>query len=142
MSLHEEIKTAIQTALRDCVNQDEISPTILAACVQKIFAQETIEPHIEYTSREHLKQMARKELAGRFEPDGEKNSAHEDQTDLFGDVLQVMYPIEREKGTEPIYKKRESLTDAQVTWNIWQLKKSADARNKHADALQAWLDAR
>jgi hypothetical protein len=56
--------------------------------------------------------------------------------------LQHRYPTPRPAGAEPIYKKREALSRAELAWNVAMLRKSAAARLEHADALQAWADAR
>jgi len=140
MSLHEEVAAALQREIDSLGAAIALSPTTLALAVQRHFSDAQIEPHVQYTSLEHLKQMARRALAGRYEPEGEENEAH--QGDLFTGHLQDRYPVPRVKGDEPIYKHRDALTVAELAWNVDQLRKSAAARLRHADALQAWADSR
>lgn len=140
MSIHEEVNAAIYQAIEVLGSAIALSPTTLALSVQRKFSEDHIEPHVQYTSLEHLKQMARKVLARRYEPDGEDNAAH--QGELFSGQLQDRYPIPLKRGDDPVYKSRDQLSPTEVAWNIDQLRKSAAARLRHADALQAWADNR
>lgn len=118
-----------------------ISPAALAHRVFEEFSTGEEEPHIHYTSLEHLKHMARIFLARRKDVDGDMNPAHGAQSDLdFGVTftgLQDRYPLPRKQGEEPAYKLRSELTDEERAWNVQQLRKSASTRLKHADALEA-----
>jgi hypothetical protein len=136
MSLHESIVTDMSKVISDMGDCSIISPTSLALKVQSEYAEGKLEPHIEYTSLEGLKSIARKLLAGNFDADGEANSAH--QGEMFSGHLQDRYPVPRKKGVEPVYKLREALTSDEVMWNVRTLRKSAEARLLHADALEAW----
>lgn len=140
MSVHEDVAVAIQREIDSLGSAIALSPTTVALAVQRHFSNAPMEPHLQYLSLEHLKHMARRALAGRYEPDGEQNEAH--QGDMFSGHLQDRYPIPRQKGTEPVYKHRESMTVAELDWNVALLRKSANARLRHADALQAWTDGR
>lgn len=140
MSLHEDLVDAINQEIEAFGDAMAIQPTSIALAVQDKFAQGKLQPHIQYTSLEHLKHMARRVMAGRFEPDGEDNPVH--QGELFSGTLQDRYPVPRQRGTEPTYKRREDLSDFELRWNVDQLRKSASARMKHADALLAWADSR
>lgn len=142
MSLHEEIGFAIQREIDSMGDAIALSPTSLAIAVQRSFEASSIEPHIAYTSLEHLKQMARRVLARNFDTTGDDGDAREIQGEMFSGQLQDRYPLPRVGSAEPIYKRRDSLTQSEVDWNIRQLRKSAAARLEHADALQAWADAR
>lgn len=139
MNLHEDITAAIRREIEALGDAVSLSPTSLALAVQRIYSSE-IEPHVQYTSLEHLKQMARSALARRFDADADESAAY--QGDMFAGQLQDRYPTPRAKGAEPIYKKRDALSAAELDWNIQQLRKSAAARLEHADALQAWADGR
>jgi hypothetical protein len=139
MSLHEEISVAIQREIDSMGDAIALSPTSLAIAVQRSYASE-IEPHVQYTSLEHLKQIARSVLSRRFDADAEESDAY--QGEMFAGQLQSRYPTPRGTGGEPIYKAREHLSASELTWNITQLRKSAAARLEHADALQAWADGR
>lgn len=114
-----------------------ISPSSLAYGVYQAFCTGDEEPHIQYTSVEQLKQMARAFLRGQKDPDSDENIAHGDQGDFGFKGLQDRYPLPRKAGEEPAYKLRHLLTAEERAWNVAQLRKSADARNAHADALEA-----
>lgn len=137
MSLHESIHTAMMRYIEDRRDCAIISPAAIAAATLSQFADAQIEPHIEYASLEHFKNMARKVLARRFDDEGEDNSAYAGQGELFSGHLQDRYPIRRVAGEEPSYKLRALLTAEERAWNVKTLRKSADARLAHADALEA-----
>lgn len=140
MSLHEDISTAFQDEIQALGDAHVLSPTSLALAVQRRFSGSDLEPHIQYTSLEHLKQMARRALVKNFEPDSDETAAY--QGELFSGQLQERYPIPRPASQEPQYKLRNQLTHGELAWNIATLRKSAAARLQHADALQAWGDMR
>lgn len=139
MSLHENIVAEMHKMV-DENDADIITPSSLAQAAQRIYVRGRLEPHIEYASLEHLKQLARKVLAGRHDAESDENEAH--QGTLFSGMLQTRYPIPRADGAEPAYKLREFLTEAEVSWNVATLRKSAEARLEHADALEAWHHSR
>ena len=139
MSLHEEITSALHAEIDAKVGAIILSPTTLALAVQDRYGTGH-EPHVAYTSLEHLKHMARAILGGRFDTDG--LGASPNQADLFTGHLQDRYPVPRVRGEEPKYKQRDALSSEEVAWNVEQLRKSADARLRHADALAAWADGR
>lgn len=90
---------------------------------------------VEWTSVEEFKQIARRELRGKFEHDSDENDVY--QNDMFAGHLQDYYPV-RVVGEEPFYKRRELLTDDEIDQNLRSLKKQADARLQHYDALAAY----
>jgi hypothetical protein len=137
MTIHEDINSAMQKWIDERSDSVVISPTALAMATQQQFERGELEPHIEYTSLEHLKQMARRILANRFGDEGEDNPAYDEQGELFSGQLQDRYPLPRSKGAEPQYKLRNLLTARERVWNVGQLRKSAFARLAHADALEA-----
>lgn len=115
-----------------------IDPGALAHRTYEQFCTGDEEPHIAYTSVEQFKQMARKFLARNCDADSDDNPAHGIQGELaFSGKLQDRYPLPRKPGEEPAYKLRHLLTFDERAWNVAQLRKSADARNEHADALEA-----
>lgn len=119
-----------------------VSPSALAYGVHKALAAGTENDTISYLSFEHLKQMCREFLRRRKDADGEDNDAHSAQGEFgfgvrFSGKLQDRYPIPRRDGEEPTYKLRHHLTPEERYWNVMQLRKSAQARLEHADALQA-----
>jgi len=119
-----------------------ISPASLAHGVHEEFTSGEEDLHIQYASLEHMKHMARVFLARQKDADGEENAAHAAQGDLdlgvgFSGKLQDRYPLPRKEGEEPVYKLRSELTELERAWNVKQLRKSAQARQEHADALEA-----
>jgi len=136
MTIHEEISVAMQRWIDERGEVAVMSPTALAVATLRWFEANSIEPHIEYTSLEHFKQIARRVLAGRFDIDSEENPVYE-QGELFSGHLQERYPLPRSKGSEPQYKLRALLTDRERAWNVEMLRKAAMSRLAHADALEA-----
>lgn len=142
MNQHQKINAEFErqyTFLSDAI---VISPAALAHRVFEIFSSGEEEPHIEYTSLEHLKHMARVFLARRKDADGDLNETHGAQGDLdlgvtFSGKLQDRYPLPRKPGEEAAYKLRSQLNEDERVWNVNQLRKSARARLEHADALEA-----
>lgn len=119
-----------------------VLPITLANGAFEQFTSGEEDLHIQYTSLEHLKHMARVFLARRKDADGDKNAAHVAQGDLdlgeaYSGKLQDRYPLPRNQGEEPAYKLRSELTAEERAWNVMQLRKSANARLEHADALEA-----
>ena len=114
-----------------------ISPAAVAVAVLRQYAPAALEPHIEYASLEHLKHMARRVLARRFDDDGAENRTYNAQAEMFSGYLQDRYPLPRTADEEPTYKLRGLLTAEERAWNVALLRKSATARLEHADALEA-----
>lgn len=138
MNLHEGIRAAIARFIeerRDCVI---ISPGAIASAIYLQFASAQVEAHIAYASIEHFKQMARHALRARFDDDGEENPAYTGQGELFSNRLQERYPVPRKADEDPVYKRLEDLTRDELRWNVRSLRRSADARLAHADALDAY----
>jgi hypothetical protein len=142
LSLHESIATAMARFIEDRRDCAILSPAAIASATLQTFCEDRLEPHVEYASLEHFKNMARKALAARFDDEGEQNTSYAAQGELFSGHLQERYPVPRVAGTDPVYKLRDSLTDDEVRWNLRTLRKSADARLAHADALEAWHQSR
>lgn len=136
MNLHEAIVSDIHAVLGQNEGVDQVSPTSVALALQAEYAAAGVNPKVAYASLQHLKQMARAVLAGRYSAESDESEAH--QGELFSGHLQTRYPIPRSKGADPVYKLREALTHEEAKWNVEQLRKSAKARMAHADALEAW----
>jgi len=84
-----------------------------------------------------LRQLARGILHRRFGP-GRDEKDDDDRGSLFPD-LQWRYPSARSAtAEEPIYVLRDLMTEADVKYNVSRLRAEAAAKNKHADALEAW----
>jgi len=141
MNQHQRINnemTQQYEAMREAVL---VSPSGLAHRVFETFATGEETPQVEYTSLEHLKHMARVFLAKQKDPDSDDSEAYAAQGDLpgfsFSGKLQDRYPLPRKAGDEPVYKLRSQLSSEERAWNVQQLRKSAQGRQEHADALEA-----
>lgn len=139
MSLHEDIIIEMHRIV-DNSQADIITPASLAIAVQGKFVSGRLEPHIEYTSLEHFKQLARKVLSSKHDTESDENEVY--QGELFTGLLQTRYPLPRKQGEEPAYKLLEMLTPEEIKWNLASLRKSAEARLQHADALEAYAMSR
>lgn len=141
MNQHQHILAEMARQYEAIHEADIVGPGALAQRVYAEFAEGDEEPHIQYTSLEHMKHMARRFLANRHDADGDDNPSHGAQGEFQGigwsGQLQPRYPLPRQPGQEPAYKRRELLTDEERAFNVAQLRKSAKARQEHADALEA-----
>lgn len=139
MSIHEQLITRINIAIKNLESAGSLSPTTVALAVHQGLTNESIEVHIYYASLEHLKQMTRKVLSAKFDISGSENTSTQDE--LFVE-LQSCYPIKRNKGEEPVYKRREFLSFAEAEWNCMKLQKASIALSIHANQLRAWNENR
>lgn len=137
MSLHEQIARAMTRYIEDRADCTILAPAAVAVATYRTFAADEVEPHIEYASLEHLKHMARRLLAKRFDHESDENPVYEEQGELFSGHLQERYPAARKAGEEPTYKRLEAMNDDDFAWNLRALRRSAKARALHADALEA-----
>lgn len=142
MSVHEEVQQVMRRVLTEVGGDTHIalSPTLLANRTLETFMTEDVDIHIEWGAVEHYKALARRMLARQYEHDSDENAVY--QGDMFSGELQDRYPVPRQAGEEPLYKPRSMLSVQELNWNIGQLRKSADARLRHADALQVFCDER
>lgn len=118
-----------------CRGQDEVSPAWLATQVMVEIGADRAQNEAEYLLA-HLqaRQIARSFCRERFEEDA---TALRD--DLFPESLQHRYPRKpTAHGEEPVYVLRELMTDEDVVFNVDRLRKEAEAKLRHADALEAW----
>jgi hypothetical protein len=61
------------------------------------------------------------------------------ETDLFPETLQDRYPLQvQAPGEEPQYVLLNLLNEADARFNIARLRKEAEAKLRHADALEIW----
>ena len=143
MNQHQRINQELERQYEMLRDATIVMPTALAHGAFEQFTTGEEDLHIQYASLEHLKHMARVFLAKRKDPDGDENEAHNAQGDLdlgipaFSGKLQDRYPLRRKSGEEPAYKLRHELSEDERAWNVQQLRKSAKARQEHADALEA-----
>jgi len=137
MNQHEQITRDLDALIDQNRDAEIITPASIALILQHRYADGTLPPPIEYASLEHLKQMARKRLARQYDADSDDAEAYSGQGELFSGHLQDRYPLPHQRGREPAYKRREALTAEERQWNVSILRKSAQARLAHADALEA-----
>lgn len=138
MNQHQQITAEMARQYEHMRDAAMIGPSALAHSVYEAFATGEEGTHVHYMSLEHCKQMARKFLARHCDTNDEENDVHGVQGDFeFSGKLQDRYPMPRKAGEEPTYKLRHLLSPEDRAWNVSQLRKSADARNEHADALEA-----
>lgn len=78
-----------------------------------------------------LRQIARAFCRRRFDP------AEQSESDLFPDTLQERYP-RAPNGEDPEYVLLDLMTRGDIRFNVARLRKEAEAKLKHADALEAW----
>ena len=136
MSEHAEIMSAMQEQMEAIDSAISIMPKSLAhATYCEISPDQGEDRLISYLTVAMLTAMARKLLGKRFGHESDETDAY--QGDLFSGALQARYPIPRANGEEPTYKLRLHLTEDERAWNVNQLRKSAQSRLEHADALEA-----
>lgn len=140
MSLHDDVQQILRKDLFTLNEQGvDVMPNTLALRALDAFGGVGVEPHLAWGCVEHFKQMARA-LLRIYEPRDETSEAY--QGDMFSGHLQARYPLPHADGDEPVYRVRSLLSTAELDWNIAQLRKSAQARLRHADALQSYRDTR
>lgn len=138
MTTHSEIIAEMERQYEFLHDAVLVGPSALAYGTYQEFGTGDEDDHIRYTSLEHFKQMARQYLGRRNNANSDDNPAHSDQSSFeFTGQLQDRYPLPRKRGEDPVYKLRTHLTVKERSWNVGQLRKSSDARMKHADALEA-----
>lgn len=138
--IYQQVQQAVRAVIAD-ITASETAAVINAAAVGRAAYCSFIESHhdvplpVEWTSVEQFKQVARKELRGKFGHESDENEVY--QGDMFSGNLQKHYPVRNGEG-EPFYKLRHLLTAQEIDQNLASLKKQADARLVHYDALLAY----
>jgi hypothetical protein len=126
-------------ALND-VGMIEISPADLAAEAYKEIDPQRIAPAlVQIAAILELRQLARA-ICRQQQRDSERIA---EQGNLFDSYLQPRYPAVRSIGdgeTEEVYVLRAHLTLEERQRNIERLRREAEAKTMHADALQAETD--
>lgn len=139
MNQHQQIMVEMQRQYDELGNAIIVSPDALAYKVYLHFQKKkAVDPHIQYTSLEHMKSMARKFLAKNHDPALKADEPDDDdQAQMFSGELQDRYPVPTKKGEERQYKKRSALTHDERSWNVKRLRKAGKSLLEHADALEA-----
>lgn len=128
-----------------------LSPTAIAEEVLgKLDAEETSHPTVWVGCNLHVRQIARGQLAKRFDPiaedgDGDEGDYQPELPELF-EGLQWRYPEAPKDGAkrnpDQGYVLRDLMSAADVKWNVNRLRSEAAAKFEHARALEAWDEER
>lgn len=138
MNQHQQIMEELEKHYEALGGAVLIAPSALAVKVYEHFrGRKSVDPHIQYTSLEHMKSMARTFLRKRNDPTEAKDGEVEQSAFEFSKELQPRYPIPHKRGEEPQYKLREHLTPEERAWNVERLRRAAKTFGEHADALEA-----
>lgn len=131
----------VNSAILNSSNQIRVSPSWVANSAYKSLDPTELAPYrARLAATEHLKQLARQQLRGKFDPKEDETGL--EQHDLFPD-LQRRYPIKHEsQDGDPIYVNLEDLTDPDIQWNVQRLRREATTKQKHAAALEQWAAER
>jgi hypothetical protein len=108
-----------------------ISASWVANAVMKQLDPDRISPPDVYGGcNMHVRQIAREQLR--------KDHGTSPKDDLFP-YLQARYPTAHSEDLdEPEYVLRDSMTDDDVSYNVARLRSEAEAKLRHADALEDW----
>lgn len=119
----------------------KISPAWVATEAMKEMDPKRMSPALVYLGCHlELRQIARSELRGQFEPEGEIEPAAQD--DLFPE-LQWRYPAVRSRSyEEPEYVLREEMSAADLEFNLKRMRSEAATKLRHCDALEEWWNNR
>jgi hypothetical protein len=75
------------------------------------------------------------------EEDHKEFDPNNPQQELFSE-LREYYPRQKEKKTEPKWRRLELMSDEDIEFNIARFRAYARADSRHADALQSYLNER
>lgn len=116
------------------VDEVRVSPAWLATEALLHLDPTKTAPELVYRAAHlQLRQLGRSLCRQRFEEDGEWSEQH----DLFPN-LQKRYPAAHSPDAEPEYVLLEHLTGDDIAFNVQRLRREANAKLFHADALEAW----
>jgi len=95
-----------------------------------------------YGCYQHMLQLARERLRGRFDPAARAQAFLSGQLEMFGDALQDRYPRRPRRKSdgswhEPEYVLREYLEEDDAWFNVDRLAHVSVAASRHHDALEA-----
>jgi hypothetical protein len=120
-----------------------IAPDTIAAGAMKIIRfSYTLHNAGYYGCYQHMLQLARERLRGKYDPDARAQAYLAGQTELFSETLQDRYPRRPRRNldgswAEPEYVLRDNLSEADRWFNIDRLQHVSSAASKHCDALRA-----
>ncbi len=123
-----------------------ISPEAIADQVDQRIDPEQVSPQEKtYASTLHLWAEVRKYLARNYDPvEKAKNALEAGQSDLFSDVLQDYYPVQRLIDGEQTlaYTPRHCLCASDVGRLVQRMERAGRSLIKHANALEAYVQER
>jgi hypothetical protein len=142
-SVHERVVQQLRETIDEVREVTEVSPTFIATKAANFFADgDDVEVHLMYASVEHFKQLARELLRQHFSPHALAEAAAVGQGDMFRAELQERYPVRVPKGSDPIYKRREFMTLAELDWVIAKMQRAASGLLHHVDMLRVYREQR
>lgn len=118
-----------------------VSPTVIATEAMALIDPEQVSPLlVRLGCHLQLRQISRELLRTHFSPAAERH--RRENPSLFPE-LQERYPTAKSANSdEPEYILRDYMTEEDVRYNVARLRSEAEAKLKHADALEAWWDNR
>lgn len=125
---------AINGVILNSSNQIRLMPSWIANEAFQILDPQGESPYpIRVAATEHLKQIARQQLRGKFEPDTDDDIV---QHEMFPG-LQDRYPAAKsDKDGEPVYVSLPLLTDEDIAWNVQRLRREGKTKLQHATRLE------
>lgn len=141
MSGFVEVQQCVRSVIQQLMADEStlgISPSLVARSAYTALLRNVsdVPLPIEWAAIEQLKQTARAELRGKLGHESDANETY--QGDMFSGHLQKFYPVRTAVDADPIYKLRDLMTHEEAAQNVRALRKQANARVAHADALEAW----
>lgn len=143
MTAEEQLYAAVQKVIDDYHRVGEVSPSWVATQVmadidfpRSLHALGYVGCHLE------IRQIARQKLRRAHDPYMRVTASVEGEDDLFPETLQERYPRQPRSKEEPIYALRDLLSRSDVAYNVERMRRGGNALLKHADALEAWDEAR
>jgi hypothetical protein len=123
--------------------EPEIIPSAVAAQALRELDPERISVPSVYAGCEMMGRRIARDCLSKIQNDGDRKEFDPDnpQQELFDD-LREYYPRKKEKKTEPKWRRLELMSDEDIEFNIARFRAYARADNRHADALQSYLNER
>lgn len=136
--MNRELSDAINGIIANNRTAPKIFPTWVAnEAMLKIDPDRVSPPAVYQGCLLYARQLARDWLRKTFERDDDSEAGPAAQHELFPE-LQARYPTRRNKGGEEQYVLLDDMSADDVAYNVSRLRSEAEAKGKHADALEAW----
>jgi len=135
----ERLHAAVQLVIDKQGSADEVSPASIATEVMRAIEFPPELHELGYVGCHlEVRQIARQKLRRQHDPNARVAGSIAGEDELFPDTLQERYPRRPRPNEDPVYAKRDALTDEDVAYNVGRMRRGARALLKHADALEAW----